>query len=174
MSTHEGPNPPEGHAAAALHVPAGEGRTTWVAGDAYTIKALATQTSGSLSFFEAVVPPGGGPPLHSHRNEDEAFYLLSGDLDMTADGRSFTAHKGDFVFVPRGARHRFRNVGSADALMLFMYTPGGFERFFLEAGDDPVPGERPKPWPLDRVLAVGPLSAAAGMDVYPEDPETAS
>lgn len=166
MSTAEQRDAEE-HGRQALHVPAGEGLTKWVAGDAYTFKALSADTGGVLSVFEAVVPPGGGPPLHAHRNEDEAFYLTAGELQMTVDDRSFSARRGDFIFVPRGNRHRFENVGTSDATMIFMYTPAGFERFFVEAGDDPVPGRRPEPWSLDRIMAVAPLSEAAGMDVYP-------
>lgn len=153
-----------------LHVRAGEGLTKWVAGDAYTMKALGANTGGTLSVFEAVVPPGGGPPVHSHRNEDEAFYILSGELEMHTGDRAFTGTAGDFVFVPRGHRHAFTNTGAADAAMLFLYTPAGFERFFIAAGDDPRPGERPEPWSLERIMRVAPLSEEAGMDVFPDTP----
>jgi len=150
------------------HVPAGQGLTKWVAGDAYTLKAQAADTGGALSVFEAVVPPHGGPPMHSHRSEDEAFYILSGELELRAGDRAFTAAAGDFVFVPRGDRHTFTNTGDDDATMLFLYTPAGFERFFLQAGDDPRPGERPEPWSLERIMQVAPLSEDVGMDVFPE------
>lgn len=154
-----------------LLVRSGEGSAKWVAGDAYTMKAVTADTEGTFSFFEAVVPPGGGPPLHAHRHENEAFYILDGELAMTADDRTFTAGKGDFVLVPRGHRHRFANVGQADAVMLFMYSPGGFERFFIETGDDPVPDGKPEPWPLERIMAVAPASEAVGMEVYPDLPD---
>lgn len=96
---------------------------------------------------------------------------MNGELAMTADDRTFTAAEGDFILVPRGHRHRFTNVGSADAVMLFMYSPGGFERFFTETGDDPVPGGKPEPWSLERIMAASPMSEAVGMDVYPEAPK---
>src|SRR3954454_1417631 len=65
------------------HVRGGEGHAIWMAGDTYTLKATAESTGGSLALLEASIPPGSGPPLHTHGGEDEAFYLLAwnaGDL----------------------------------------------------------------------------------------------
>jgi mannose-6-phosphate isomerase-like protein (cupin superfamily) len=102
-----GQNPQNG----SLYVPAGTGVTKWSAGDVYTIKASATTTNGSFGFVEASVPPGGGPVAHVHRRSDEAFYLMYGELELLTGDRIFTARSGDFIFVHRGTRHRFRNTG---------------------------------------------------------------
>ncbi|MEU3711966.1 quercetin 2,3-dioxygenase [Streptomyces catenulae] len=122
-------------------VKAGEGPTVWLNGDVYTVKVGVEGTHGDLAMLEASVPPGGGPPLHNHTHEDEAFYLLSGELEMYADGTDHAVRSGDFVFVPRGIYHRFRNTGHHPARLLAVFTPGGFERFFLEAGRKAHPGE---------------------------------
>jgi hypothetical protein len=45
---------------------AGEGRSLWVVGDRYTIKATGEETGGAFALVEALVPPGGGPPPHIH------------------------------------------------------------------------------------------------------------
>jgi len=95
----------------AVHVPAGEGPTTWFAGDTYTIKASRESTNGSLGLVDATVPPGGGPVSHIHTRTDEAFYVLSGQVEILDGSRTFIAGTGDFVFIPRGTRHRFKEHG---------------------------------------------------------------
>ncbi|MEV8554536.1 cupin domain-containing protein [Streptomyces glaucescens] len=141
-----------------VHVPAGEGRSVWLSGDVYTFKLTHEDSGGSLAFLEADVPPGGGPPLHIHADADEAFYLLAGELDITARGRTYAVRPGDFVFIPKGTPHRFRNNGIHTARQLLLFTPSGVDRFFLEAGRPPVPGTPPPPpesEDLPRVVAIG-------------------
>jgi mannose-6-phosphate isomerase-like protein (cupin superfamily) len=133
----------------ALHVPAGEGPTTWFSGDTYTIKASGQSTSGSLGLVEATVPPGGGPIAHAHTRTDEAFFVLSGELEILDGSRTFVAGTGDFVFIPRGIRHRFKNTGLHSARLLFMFTPGGEEGVFAY-GDEAQPGQPPPAWGIER------------------------
>ena len=125
----------------SLYVPAGTGVTKWSSGDVNTIKASATTTHGSFGFVEASVPPGGGPVAHVHRRSDEAFYLMYGELELLAGDRIFTARSGDFIFVPRGTRHRFRNTGLHTAKLLTMFCPGGAEEMFAKCGDEQQAGE---------------------------------
>ncbi|MGA8351569.1 MAG: cupin domain-containing protein, partial [Isosphaeraceae bacterium] len=70
---------------------AGKGRSIWVVGDRYTIKCSRNDTSGAYALLEAVVPPGAGPPPHIHSREDEAFFVLEGELQFYVEGRSFMA-----------------------------------------------------------------------------------
>jgi mannose-6-phosphate isomerase-like protein (cupin superfamily) len=143
VSPSSGPHNPQGK---SLYAPAGTGETKWLSGDVYTIKASAETTNGALGFIEASVPPGGGPAPHVHDREDEAFYLLSGELEMLDGDETFTAKSGDFIFVPRGSLHRFKNMGLHTTRLLFMYMPAGFEAAFSKGGDDPTPGIAPPPW----------------------------
>ena len=106
-------------------LPAGEGRSIWVVGDRYTIKCGGNETGGAFAMIEAVVPPGNGPPPHIHSREDEAFYVLEGELEFHADGRSFTASTGAWVTLAKGSLHYFKNTGSVLAHMLVMVTPSG-------------------------------------------------
>jgi quercetin dioxygenase-like cupin family protein len=140
---------PDRYESRALHVPSGEGTTKWVSGDVYTITS-AEQTNGAVGFVVAMVPPGHGPIAHIHSRHDEAFYLLEGEVEFLNGDETFIASTGDFVFVPRGVRHRFKAVSSQAARMIVMSLPGGQERFLLEYGDDPVPGRQPEPWGMDR------------------------
>nr|WP_237539854.1 cupin domain-containing protein [Streptomyces sp. SID4917] len=128
-----------------IHVPAGEGPSVWLSGDVYTVKLSHEESDGVLTLMEASVPPGGGPPLHIHADADEAFYLLSGELEISAHGRAYAVRPGDFVFIPRGTAHRFRNNGVHTARQLLLFSPSGVDRFFLEAGQEAEPGTPPPP-----------------------------
>ncbi|MBD9733868.1 cupin domain-containing protein [Streptomyces sp. H28] len=152
-----------------VHVRRGEGTARRLAGDTYTIKATADDTDGALGFATAVVPPGGGPVAHAHDDAEEAFYLLDGELEFLLGARTFTVTGGDFVFVPRNTRHRFKNVGDRDATFLFMFTPGGQERFFIDHGDEPVEGETSPPWGAERYAALADALLAQNVTLLPED-----
>jgi quercetin dioxygenase-like cupin family protein len=129
------------------HVPAGEGDTLWVVGDTYTLKATAETTDGSLALIEASIPAGSGPPPHVHTSEDEAYYVLEGQIEVLDGERMFLAGPGSFVFIPRGVVHRFRNTGHGHARMLVLFQPAGFEEFLRGVGQ-PAEAGAPAP-PLD-------------------------
>ncbi|MFG2893103.1 cupin domain-containing protein [Streptomyces sp. NPDC048248] len=130
----------------AIYVPPGAGLSRWVFGDRYTIKADVHSTNGALGLMEGIVPPGGGPPPHIHHKEDEAFYLLEGELELVNGDRQLTAEAGSFVFVPHGTVHGFKNVSDQPCKMLIMFLPGGVEQFFAEVGT-PADEDTPPPPP---------------------------
>jgi quercetin dioxygenase-like cupin family protein len=99
-------------------------------GGPLTFKARGDQTNGAMTVFVNVIPPGQGPPLHSHSNEDESWYVLEGELRFKLDGDVRRAPSGSFVFVPRGMPHCFQNVSSEGARILVTFAPAGMERFF--------------------------------------------
>ena len=123
---------------------AGEGKPFWIVGDRYTIKARGSDTGGAFALIEAVVFPGGGPPPHIHSREDEAFYIIEGELSLHADGRDFTALSGAWVTLAKGSLHSFKNTGSKPVRMLILVSPAGLENLFLEIGRDAIDGE-PEP-----------------------------
>jgi quercetin dioxygenase-like cupin family protein len=151
-----------------LHVPAGEGLVKWVSGDEYTMKVTKAHTANSLAFIEAVVPPGGGPIAHAHACEDEAFYILDGELEFLDGDRTFTGGTGDFVFIPRRRRHRFKNITSQPVRTVFLFTPAGPEDLFVEGGDDPRPGEQPVVWDMERVAQAAHIVERTGLAILPE------
>jgi hypothetical protein len=79
----------EAGAAGVRCVRATDGDAFWVVGDTYAIKTSAQLTGGAYGLVEASVPPGSGPPPHVHTREDEAFYVLDGQLEFTAGSRPF-------------------------------------------------------------------------------------
>jgi len=161
--------PGQRHPRGALHVPAGSGPTTWFAGDVYTIKASADSTNGSVGLVEATVPPGGGPIAHVHTRTDEGFYILSGEVEILDGDHTFIVRAGDFVFIPRGTRHRFKNKGVHGVRMLFTFTPGGEEGVF-RYGDEPLPGHPPPVWTPERFATPEILrfSHESGVQIVPE------
>jgi len=76
-----------------------------------------------------------GVPAHRERNH-EAFYVLDGTLEVTADGEAHRLEPGDFLSVPPGTTHALRNPGPAHARVLTVVAPGsGHERFFTMLGE---------------------------------------
>src|SRR5215207_8574855 len=106
-----------------LHLPATSGDTYWGPGDAYRFLVTGAQTVGAYFAMEAIVPPGGGPPPHIHRNEDETFHVLEGECDFNLDGELVTAGPGDFVNIPRGRVHNFHNAGTTTTRLILTFTP---------------------------------------------------
>ena len=162
------PNDPRYVTRGALYVPALEGPTIWAAGDVYTIKATATQTRGLLGFIDASVPPGGGPEPHAHNDQAETFYLLSGELEFLDGDRTFTAAAGDFVHVPAGIRHRFKNRTAHTTRMIYLFTPGGPEEAFIEYSDVARPGEQAPPLTQDQIERYVELGRVINSDNLPD------
>ena len=109
----------------------GEGETMeGPVGGPLTFKIRAVGSGGSLTAFENVIPPGQGPPLHSHADEDESWYVLEGSLRFRLGDELAEAPAGTFVFVGRGTPHCFHNAGDEPARILVLFTPAGMESFF--------------------------------------------
>ena len=100
-----------------------------------TLRASAATTNGGFGLIENVMPPGFEAPYHVHKNEDEAFYVLEGEMAFVCDGKWMTAGPGTYVFGPRGIPHGFKVTGAAPARMLLLASPGGFEQFVLELSE---------------------------------------
>lgn len=101
-----------------LHVPADTGPAYWGPGDLYTFLITGEHSGGSYFTMEAWVPPGGGPPPHIHHHEEEQFYILAGEVTLQVGDHTVRATVGDFVHVPRGTVHAFRNEGQTPAKRL--------------------------------------------------------
>lgn len=123
-----------------------------VLGERVTCRAGVERTGGAYSLFEVVSPAGGGVPLHAHRREDEAFYLLDGELLVQAGDRRFRTAAGAFVQFPKGTPHAYATVGGRPARLLVIVSPGGYERFFEAMSRVPVPAGGPPDF--GRVMAV--------------------
>ena len=75
----------------------------------YRFLATGEDTNGKYALWEAIVPPGGGPPPHVHSREEEGFYILEGEITFTVDGERVVATAGMFANMPVGTPHSFKN-----------------------------------------------------------------
>ena len=83
------------------------------------------QSAGSVAVFEFDVPAGSKvPAAHSHDGYEETIYGLEGSLVWTVEGLASEVGPGEVLCIPRGAVHRFANVGDVDAKALAIVTPG--------------------------------------------------
>jgi mannose-6-phosphate isomerase-like protein (cupin superfamily) len=65
---------------------------------------------------------------HTHAGEDDAFYVLDGEMTFVFGGETAVAGPGTFVLVPPGVEHGFRNEGDVPVRMLNIHAPAGFDR----------------------------------------------
>ena len=113
----------------------GEGKSVWLPGHQVTCKAHAEETGGAYSLLEVLIT-GEGPPQHIHNDADEAFYVLEGEVNVLRGEETLHAAAGAFVLIPRGIAHTIWNAGSTPAKTLAIFSPPGFEAYFLETGDE--------------------------------------
>lgn len=126
-----------------------DGTAVWFLNNLTIIRATAEMTGGAYGLFESRIPPGFSPPLHVHRREDEAFWILEGELAVRCGDREWRAGAGTYVFLPRGVPHSYVVTGTAPARMLTLVSPGGGEAFFVDAGRPAETRDLPPPMPLD-------------------------
>jgi quercetin dioxygenase-like cupin family protein len=111
-----------------------EGPAVWFLDTLTFVKATAQQTGTAFGLVEQLAPVGIASPYHVHGNEDEAFYVVEGELEFISGERRWTGGPGSYVFLPRDIPHGFRVVGKSPARFLVLITPGGFEHFVMEVG----------------------------------------
>ncbi len=111
----------------------GVGRSISMMGGTVTFKTESEKTEGAWSLLELTVPPGfSGPPLHSHRETQEAFYVLEGALRLRVGDQTVKARPGAYAFIPTGVTHTYSNAEDKPARFLVLVSPGGFEKYFDE------------------------------------------
>jgi quercetin dioxygenase-like cupin family protein len=105
----------------------------WLDGGTFAVLLGAAATNGQLGVGRFRVKQGEAPPYHKHLREDEVFMLISGTALLWCDDEEMELSEGGIVFLPRNVPHGYR-ITSAEADLLMMCTPGGFEGMFLQAG----------------------------------------
>jgi mannose-6-phosphate isomerase-like protein (cupin superfamily) len=78
-----------------------------------------------------MAPNAHGPESHAHADEDDAFYILDGELTFLLDEGEVPAPAGTFVLVPPGVEHTFRNALDRPTRVLNIHAPAGFDRRLL-------------------------------------------
>lgn len=140
---------------AAFWLGPNDGEALWCVGSLSTIKILGPETQGAYAVIEDLAPQGSGAPPHNHDLDDEAFYVLEGEVTFAiGDESPIRATPGSFVFVPGGVTHAFE-VNSPTARYLIITTPRHMQ--FYRAIADPA---RERTVPPDAPLDLARIGAA--------------
>ncbi|MGQ0485409.1 MAG: quercetin 2,3-dioxygenase [Hyphomicrobiales bacterium] len=138
-------------------------RLLWM-GDPTLIKVTGAETGGRYAIAEIVALSSGYVPLHVHRREDEAFFIIEGEVTFRIGDTTHEAGPGSFLFGPRGVPHSYA-LKTPRARMLMIFSPAGFEGFIRatsEPSDSMEPPASPPEIDFARVMA---LAAEYGAEI---------
>lgn len=167
----------------------------YTAGDLYTSLVTSQETDFDFNVFDFYVPPGGGPPPHTHFTEDETWQITDGEVQFIIGDQANLSRlvlpEKTVVFGPRERAHGFLNIDSTAAISgvtpgaraLSMTNPGSLDLFFEAISrpatdrDDPIPRF---PVNIEDVLkyalrtGTGLLPIGLGLDPNYQPPEDAN
>jgi quercetin dioxygenase-like cupin family protein len=126
-----------GEVSSFLKPAAAEPDLTMASGTRVTYLGTGGSTDGAFGLYrwEMGPKPGGATP-HFHRTITESFYVLSGTVRLYTGEKWIDGRTGDFLHVPHGGVHGFRNESGEPASMLILFTPGApREAYFEELAD---------------------------------------
>jgi mannose-6-phosphate isomerase-like protein (cupin superfamily) len=106
---------------------------TYPSGGSADYLATGASTDGLFGLYRwnmAAEPSGPGP--HFHRTMAESFYVLVGRVRIYDGTDWIECEPGDFVHVPPGGLHGFRNESGAPASMLIHFAPGAPREGYFE------------------------------------------
>jgi mannose-6-phosphate isomerase-like protein (cupin superfamily) len=95
--------------------------------------ATGESTGGKFGLYRwEMGPTPSGPDPHFHKTISESFYILSGTVRLNDGTKWIDATPGDFLFVPEGGIHAFRNESGESATMLILFAPGAPREDYFE------------------------------------------
>jgi quercetin dioxygenase-like cupin family protein len=148
------------------------GQRLAIAGGSYGILISGEQTGGSYAVIDMLVPPGGGPGPHAHKDIQEMFYVVEGEVEFKMEAGKHKVTSGAFINIPLGGKaHSFKNTSDKVAHLLCTVVPAGLDDFFKEIGT-PVeagiflPAQPPDKEALLRLKSIG---ERYGQEFYPPD-----
>ncbi len=142
----------------------GGGDSVWSIGGRFTRKTGGDDSAERLSILEAVVTRTAEPRRHIHHREDEAFYVLDGQLTFHVGEAVLTAVAGSLAFAPMGIPHTF-TVDTEPSRILVITSPAGFERFVFELGVPATSDEMPVGLSLPGPEVIGPVAERHGIEI---------
>ena len=143
----------------------------WSLGLLQTFLAEGKDTDERFSLGEGLAPKGAEPPPHTHTREDEAYYILEGELTFRVGGQPVEVGPGDYVWLPRGVEHSFE-IKTEQARALVLFTPAGMEEAFKQLGEPAKSATLPPPpeGPPD-VEGIVDVFKAYGVEFAPPPPQ---
>ena len=99
----------------------------------YHYLANQQQTDGDYGLYRVdIAPKGGGPGPHFHRAMSEAFFVLSGTVKLYDGNDWVDGSQNDFLYVPPGGIHGFRNEADDPTSILMLFAPGAPREHYFE------------------------------------------
>jgi mannose-6-phosphate isomerase-like protein (cupin superfamily) len=106
---------------------------TYPSGNTAHYLATGASTNGLFGLYRWTMgPTPNGPGPHFHRSIAESFFVLSGTVRIYDGTRWVDTRPGDFVHVPPGGIHGFRNESGEPASMLLHFAPGAPREAYFE------------------------------------------
>lgn len=110
-------------------------RVVWMPGGVRTEIHLGAGDTGGAFCLLLDEPPGGWSlPAHLHRGAAETIHIVVGEFWMEVGGKRSILAGGQTIHIPAGTVHAGGNAAQAPGRRMVIFSPGGMERFFLEAG----------------------------------------
>ncbi|KAK1185767.1 cupin domain-containing protein [Streptomyces sp. NBS 14/10] len=101
--------------------------------DAIHYLVTTATTRGEFGLYRVEMSAkAGGPKTHFHKSISESFFILDGTVRLFNGAEWIDGQKGDFLHVPQGGLHAFRNDSDAPAEMLLLFTPGAPREEYFE------------------------------------------
>jgi quercetin dioxygenase-like cupin family protein len=158
---------------AVITIDPGAGDTLAVAGGAYRVLLSGAQTNGACAIISMMVPPHSGPGPHAHKNVQESFYVVEGEVIVRSETQTYTARKGTFINIPfGGAIHNFKNETNEMAHLLCIVSPAGMDDMFKEIGKPIAPGVAIPPPTLptpELLVQMKSIAEKYGQEFFPPD-----
>ncbi|NRQ35042.1 cupin domain-containing protein [Nonomuraea sp. NN258] len=102
-------------------------------GTTYHYLSTTVSTGGEYGLYRVDMGPDfGGPSTHFHKSMSESFFILSGTMRLFDGRRWIDATAGDYLYVPVGGLHAFRNESGEPASMLMLFAPGAPREDYFE------------------------------------------
>jgi quercetin dioxygenase-like cupin family protein len=142
----------------------------WFFANLVQVRLTQEAAGGQMSIVELSGPSGDMPPLHLHREDDEAFYVLEGEMSFfVGTDEPLRRPAGSLAFGPRGVAHTYRVESDEPARWLAICTPGDFAGFVVAASAPAESAELPSPPPgppsEDEVAAITTLAREHGIEL---------
>lgn len=132
--------------------------SVWYLGNLVGFLAGSTDTAGRFTLMEILSPKGAIPPRHIHRRDDEAFYVLEGEVTWYVGDETYRTGPGSFVFAPRDVPHSF-TIETETVRMLAFLAPAGLEEHFRKPAFGEPAATTALPPPLEGPPDVAALAA---------------
>jgi quercetin dioxygenase-like cupin family protein len=143
-------------------------REFWFLDTRVVVRVSVEDGDNQMSVLEQWAPEGDSPPLHLHKDQDEIFHLIEGEMRFRVGGQDLPARAGDTLLAPKGVAHTYRVLSQTGAHLLVITKGGQFERFVCSmarpAERDGLPDPAGPPAP-ERLQTLASAAAQHGIEI---------